>query len=273
MMDAGRHPGIQGPHLRRGRRRSRARWARFARASGGAPHRRRSRALHRLRRLRRRSARSPRPIRSTSGWARARRSTAPSRKPCPPPTRSTPMLCLNRRAAGSLCERCRRGLHARRDRSGQHHARARARGRRGDRRDRLRRVRSDAAAQLRLRRAIPNVVTSLELERLLNASGPTRGHVVRPSDAQAPRSLDLRAVRRLARRGRSPLLLALLLHERGQGRAAAEAARPGSRVGHDPLHRPPRLRQGLRGALRPGAGDGLDPLRARPPGARRGACG
>ncbi len=28
----------------------------------------------------------------------------------------------------------------------------------------------------------PNVVTSLELERMLNASGVTQGHVVRPSD-------------------------------------------------------------------------------------------
>lgn len=35
----------------------------------------------------------------------------------------------------------------------------------------------------------PDVVTSLELERLLNASGPTRGHVIRPSDGQAPRTL------------------------------------------------------------------------------------
>jgi heterodisulfide reductase subunit A-like polyferredoxin len=35
----------------------------------------------------------------------------------------------------------------------------------------------------------PNVVTSLELERLLNASGPTLGHVVRPSDQKPPRNL------------------------------------------------------------------------------------
>ena len=33
----------------------------------------------------------------------------------------------------------------------------------------------------------PNVVTSLELERMLNASGVTRGHVVRPSDMQTPK--------------------------------------------------------------------------------------
>ncbi len=35
----------------------------------------------------------------------------------------------------------------------------------------------------------PNVVTSLELERMLNASGVTRGHVVRPSDGKTPRRI------------------------------------------------------------------------------------
>ncbi len=36
---------------------------------------------------------------------------------------------------------------------------------------------------------LPNVVTSLELERMLNASGVTRGHVVRPSDLKTPRRI------------------------------------------------------------------------------------
>jgi heterodisulfide reductase subunit A len=35
----------------------------------------------------------------------------------------------------------------------------------------------------------PNVVTSLELERMLNASGVTRGHVVRPSDLATPKRI------------------------------------------------------------------------------------
>ena len=35
----------------------------------------------------------------------------------------------------------------------------------------------------------PNVVTALQLERLLNASGPTLGHVERPSDGQAPKKI------------------------------------------------------------------------------------
>jgi heterodisulfide reductase subunit A len=36
---------------------------------------------------------------------------------------------------------------------------------------------------------LPNVVTSLELERMLNASGVTQGHVVRPSDLTTPRRI------------------------------------------------------------------------------------
>ena len=35
----------------------------------------------------------------------------------------------------------------------------------------------------------PNVVTSLELERMLNASGVTQGHVVRPSDLEIPKRI------------------------------------------------------------------------------------
>jgi heterodisulfide reductase subunit A len=37
----------------------------------------------------------------------------------------------------------------------------------------------------------PNVLTSIEFERLLSASGPTQGHVVRPSDEKEPRRLAL----------------------------------------------------------------------------------
>ncbi len=35
----------------------------------------------------------------------------------------------------------------------------------------------------------PNVLTSIEFERLLSASGPTEGHVVRPSDQKEPKSV------------------------------------------------------------------------------------
>ena len=36
---------------------------------------------------------------------------------------------------------------------------------------------------------LPNVVTSLELERMLNASGVTHGHVVRPTDLETPKRI------------------------------------------------------------------------------------
>ena len=36
----------------------------------------------------------------------------------------------------------------------------------------------------------PNVITGLTLERLLSASGPTGGHIVRPSDGKIPRSVS-----------------------------------------------------------------------------------
>ncbi|MBI5439811.1 MAG: hydrogenase iron-sulfur subunit [Deltaproteobacteria bacterium] len=35
----------------------------------------------------------------------------------------------------------------------------------------------------------PNVITSLEFERLINAGGPTHGHLVRPSDGAVPKSV------------------------------------------------------------------------------------
>jgi heterodisulfide reductase subunit A-like polyferredoxin len=38
-------------------------------------------------------------------------------------------------------------------------------------------------------RTCPNVVTSLEFERLLSASGPTMGHLVRPSDGKEPKKI------------------------------------------------------------------------------------
>lgn len=35
----------------------------------------------------------------------------------------------------------------------------------------------------------PNVITALELERLINAAGPTEGHVIRPSDGRTPKKV------------------------------------------------------------------------------------
>jgi len=38
-------------------------------------------------------------------------------------------------------------------------------------------------------KTFPNVVTSIEFERILSASGPTRGHVIRPSDGKEPKRI------------------------------------------------------------------------------------
>ena len=35
----------------------------------------------------------------------------------------------------------------------------------------------------------PNVVTSLEIERMLSASGPYAGHLIRPSDHEEPKKI------------------------------------------------------------------------------------
>ncbi|MCJ7824666.1 MAG: FAD-dependent oxidoreductase, partial [Anaerolineales bacterium] len=48
--------------------------------------------------------------------------------------------------------------------------------------------RAENAAEYGLGR-YPNVITSLQLERLLNASGPTQGEVLRPSDEQLPQKV------------------------------------------------------------------------------------
>ncbi len=41
-----------------------------------------------------------------------------------------------------------------------------------------------------------NVITSLQLERLINVSGPTEGHIVRPSDHKEPKTIVLAAATR-----------------------------------------------------------------------------
>ncbi|GAG48675.1 unnamed protein product, partial [marine sediment metagenome] len=38
-------------------------------------------------------------------------------------------------------------------------------------------------------KAFPNVLTSIEYERYLSASGPTKGHIIRPSDEKEPKKI------------------------------------------------------------------------------------
>ena len=123
-----------------------------------------------------------------------------------------------------------------------------------------------------------NVITQSQLARLLSASGPTGGELLRPSDGAAPKQDLHAAVRRLARLhlDRQRALLGDLLPVRHAARLAAQAALP--RGGdHDRLHRPADARQGPRGVLPAGA-EPRRALRARPRrrdhrGARRAPAG
>ena len=108
----------------------------------------------------------------------------------------------------------------------------------------------------------PNVVTSLEFERILSRLRPLRrppGAALGPQGAAEGR---LAPVRRLPGR-QVPLLLFVGLlhvrHQRGGHRQGARALRPGRR---HLLHGHAHLRQGVRAVLQPGPGAGgaLHPL-------------
>ena len=65
----------------------------------------------------------------------------------------------------------------------------------------------------------PNVVTSLEYERILSASGPTQGELLRPSDGKRPRKIAwIQCVgSRSLQEGCGVLLFQRLLHVRPEG--------------------------------------------------------
>ena len=66
---------------------------------------------------------------------------------------------------------------------------------------------------------IPNVITSVELERMMDPLGPTRGRLVRPSDGRGSEGCRVHPVRRLAGPQPPAALLADLLHGLAQSRA------------------------------------------------------
>ena len=70
---------------------------------------------------------------------------------------------------------------------------------------------------------IPNVYTALEVERLVNASGPTGGDVVL-RDGKQPKAHRHHPLRRLARQEDQPLVLARLLHVFHEARPPAQGA-------------------------------------------------
>ena len=109
----------------------------------------------------------------------------------------------------------------------------------------------------------PNIVTSLEFERMLSPSGPTEGHLVTLSDHKEIKKNRLAAVCGLAghasRRQRVLLLGVLhLCHKRSRGGQGARKRR--ARRGNL-LYRHQDPRQGFRTILQPGAGRGRSPVR------------
>mgnify|MGYP002226265638 CR=1 FL=1 len=58
----------------------------------------------------------------------------------------------------------------------------------------------------------PDVITSLQYERIMSASGPTGGHIKRPSDGKEPKSVVFIQCVLPRQIHRPPLLLRLLLH-------------------------------------------------------------
>ena len=83
---------------------------------------------------------------------------------------------------------------------------------------------------------LPNILTSLEYERILSASGPTLGDLVRPSDKRAPGQNRLDSMYRLPgpAAGLQFILLQRLLHvcfkggHRNQGNASGIPSKPRS---------------------------------------------
>ena len=97
----------------------------------------------------------------------------------------------------------------------------------------------------------PNVITSIEFERILSASGPFEGHLVRPSDKQTPKKiawLQCVGIARYAARC-ARLLLRGVLHVRHQGSGDCQGARSRRSGYRDFLHGHAHLREGIRTLL------------------------
>ena len=97
----------------------------------------------------------------------------------------------------------------------------------------------------------PNVVTSLEFERILSASGPFGGHLVRPSDHKEPKKIAWLQCVGSRDVKYSYLLFLGLLHVRHQGGGDRQGALPDDAGYHHLFHGHADLRQGLRAVLQP----------------------
>jgi len=124
----------------------------------------------------------------------------------------------------------------------------------------------DARGKAQLRYlTIPDVITSLEFERMINASGPTGGELRRLSNGKPPRSIafvqcvgsrDIAAGR--------PYCSGVCCMYAMKNAMLIREKNPEDR-GHRLLQRHPGIRQGLRGVLRAGE-EPRDPVRPRVPG-------
>ena len=119
---------------------------------------------------------------------------------------------------------------------------------------------------------LPNVFTSLEFERMSNASGPTGGRIVLRDGVTEPRGGRDRPLRREPRPELQQLLLGDLLHAEHEVRPPRPRAhrRRGLRV----LHRHPGAGQGVRRVLPacPGRGHDLHPRAGRRGHGRLSGC-
>jgi heterodisulfide reductase subunit A2 len=138
------------------------------------------------------------------GWVTARRSTCRSRRPCPrgrSSTRRSARIKLTKGKCGLCAKKCQAGAINFDDRTP-----ARRGGRRGRRGHRLpalldrapRRARALRLRRVRLRQ-VPDVIDSLQFERLASASGPTATARSAAQRRQGPQDDRLHQLRRLAR--------------------------------------------------------------------------
>ena len=75
----------------------------------------------------------------------------------------------------------------------------------------------------------PDVISGMQYERILSASGPFGGHIRRPSDGREPKDIVFHSLRGLARRfGRPSLLFGRMLHV--YRKAGNPYARPPARI-------------------------------------------
>jgi heterodisulfide reductase subunit A len=108
----------------------------------------------------------------------------------------------------------------------------------------------------------PDVITNLQFERLCNASGPTGGKVIRPSDGKVPNSVVFIQCVGSRDRAKGNEYCSSLLHDQRQAAQHLQAPQsrgPSLRL----LHRQPSRRQRIRGVPSPSHRRRTRPLHSR----------